>query len=201
MKMANEIITPRYAALNSTLHKKRREYGAYGRRYAEHVYGLLALYRPQSVIDFGCGKGSLAVEVEKLIADRQPSRFRKNREFAARRTDLHMPDWQDFDPAIEGKDTLPELPADLLVTTDVLEHVEPELLDNCLDTIIGLTGRFLFAAVALKFSNKTLADGRNTHQIVESENFWIDRFKPIFNITLLPRVEVDTVAFVGIRKC
>jgi 2-polyprenyl-3-methyl-5-hydroxy-6-metoxy-1,4-benzoquinol methylase len=80
---------------------------------------------------------------------------------------------REYDPAIAGKEASPA-PADLVVCTDVLEHVEPELLDHVLDHLQGLARRLLFLVVATRSAKKTLEDGRNAHLIVEPDAWWRD---------------------------
>jgi hypothetical protein len=63
--------------------------------------------------------------------------------------------------------------ADLVVCTDVLEHVEPELLDTVLRHLRSLARKAVFVVIATRPSNKTLSDGRNAHLIVETAEWWI----------------------------
>ncbi len=74
----------------------------------------------QSVLDYGCGKGTLAEAVSFEI--------------------------REYDPAIAGKDENP-LPADLVICTDALEHIEPEYLDAVLVHIASLTRMAAFFVV------------------------------------------------------
>jgi len=97
-----------------------------------------------TVLDYGCGKGRLS----SLI-----------------------PDVIEYDPAIEGKDALPE-PADTVVCVDVIEHVEPEYLDNVLKHLISLTKQRMLLVIACRPGNKYLPDGRLAHLIVEDEEWW-----------------------------
>ena len=76
-----------------------------------------------------------------------------------------------YDPAIPGLDS-PPAPADLVVCTDVLEHVEPEFLDNVLDDLRRVTRNVLLVAVSTVPAKKFLPDGRNAHLIVKPLDWW-----------------------------
>lgn len=86
-------------------HEQSPLYGSDGFRYADTVRKLVEATSAQSVLDYGCGKGVLAAK-------------------------LDFPIWE-YDPAVPGKDMTPK-PADLVMCTQVLEHVEPEYLDDVL---------------------------------------------------------------------
>jgi hypothetical protein len=79
-----------------------------------------------------------------------------------------------YDPAIEEISAPPD-PADLVVCTDVLEHIEPECLDAILDDLRRLTVRAVLLSVATRPAKKTLADGRNAHLIQEPTEWWLPK--------------------------
>jgi uncharacterized Rossmann fold enzyme len=149
-----ELISTDYLKMNEQLHWENLAYGVGGGRHAETVIKLvkrLSETRKEwdsefvSVLDYGCGKGYLGKALPFPIYE--------------------------YDPAIPGKTESPR-PADLVVCTDVLEHIEPERLDFVLDDMARCTRRAAFIIVATGSSYKTLADGRNSHLIVEGEEFW-----------------------------
>lgn len=107
------------------------------------------------ILDFGCGKGTLGKALGFPI--------------------------KEYDPAIPGKNTAPE-PADLVVCTDVLEHVEPEYLENLLSALHYVTKKKAFFVIATRPANKTLKDGRNAHLIVEPAAWWKRRIGRYFKI-------------------
>lgn len=79
-----------------------------------------------------------------------------------------------YDPCIPGLDSPPE-PADLVYCGDVLEHIEPELLDNVLDHLYSLVKRYGVFAIHTGPAGKTLADGRNAHLIQEPMEWWAEK--------------------------
>jgi hypothetical protein len=82
----------------------------------------------------------------------------------------------EYDPGIPGKDHLPK-PADLVVCTDVLEHIEPELLDGVLRHLYLLAGRGAYLVIATRLARELLPDGRNAHLIVQEPPWWLAKLK------------------------
>jgi cyclopropane fatty-acyl-phospholipid synthase-like methyltransferase len=157
------------------MHEQNKWYGANGGRYAEHVYGLMAALHPATVLDYGCGKGGLEATVRSLVEKRQPRtpKISRNKSGRHRTMGVRMPAWTKYDPSIPGLDTPPEGKFDLVVCTDVLEHVEPEHIRDTMDSLWKMTGVVALLTFALRESNKTLPDGRNTHLIVEDRDWWM----------------------------
>lgn len=152
------LISPEYRALNAKLHEQRIDYGARGNKHLESVKGVCSVFGVQSLLDYGCGKQSL-IEA------------------------LRVPWARGYDPCVPGLDGAPD-PAELVVCTDVLEHIEPEKIDAVLDHIQALAGRLVYLSISLVPAKKTLPDGRNTHLLVRPCKWWLEK--------LLARWEMDT---------
>lgn len=150
-------ITDGYRALNAELHRSRADYGRRGGRHAPRVLKLLKHFGATTVLDFGCGKGGLAQALPDI-------------------------DVREYDPAVTGKDT-PPAPADILVCTDVLEHIEPECLDDVLIELQRLTLKVGHLVIATQPDRtKLLPDGRNPHLIVQPAGWWRQRLRPYFRV-------------------
>lgn len=150
-------ITEDYRALNAELHRTRKDYGRRGGRHAARVLKLLKRFDAATVLDWGAGKGGLA----KALPD---------------------VDVREYDPAIPGKDT-PPAPAEILVCTDVLEHVEPACLDDVLAELARLTLKVAHVVIATQpDQTKLLPDGRNPHLIVQDAGWWRERLRPYFRV-------------------
>lgn len=165
------LISESYRSLNRRLHEEG-SYGRKGDKWAARVKELMVEFQPSTILDYGCGQGALA-----------------------RALDFEV---QEYDPAILGKNTLPT-PADLVVCTDVLEHVEPECVEDVLDHLQSVTRVALFAVISTRPAKKILADGRNAHLLVKDWEWWqyrlsarFELMNPIenhkeFQIVLLPK--------------
>lgn len=151
-----DLISPRYRDAQKTLHAAPRGYGGRGDKWAGVVMQIALEHGATSILDYGCGQGTLAMRLKAL---------------AIRGIRI-----AEYDPAIPGKDGLPEF-ADLVNVTDVLEHIEPDRLDTVLAHIRMLARKVAWVVISTKDSNKVLDDGRNAHLIIQPSKWWRDRLK------------------------
>jgi hypothetical protein len=167
----DNVATPEYRATLAAMHS-REKWGGKGHRHIDAVLDLITranqlkggLREKVTVLDYGCGRGSLAGALK-------PHRC------------------QQYDPGIPGRDVLPK-PSDVVVCTDVLEHIEPEKLDAVLDHIQRLTGYFAHLVISTRSANAVLPDGRNAHLIVETPEWWMNKLTS-------PRWQIVTRAEAG----
>ncbi len=147
-------ITPQYLEQNRQLHATGK-YGISGGRCASPVLQYCERLQTRDVLDYGCGQRLL----EKALG------------------------WpiRNYDPCIEGLDAPPE-PADIVVCSDVLEHIEPECLDDVLDDLKRVTRRLGLFLIATRPAEKFLPDGRNTHLIQEGLTWWLPKLQSRFRI-------------------
>jgi len=168
------LITDEYRRLNTELHKTAGGYGSKGKAWAPRVNILAGELAARSILDYGCGKGSLR---SVLVEFEAPYEVRE------------------YDPAIPGKDTPPEA-ADLVVCTDVLEHVEPECIDAVLADLVRLANKAVLLAVACRAGKRVLADGRPDHLTVKAPAWWRQRaqkFGPFRDVECLRDLEYCAV--------
>jgi 2-polyprenyl-3-methyl-5-hydroxy-6-metoxy-1,4-benzoquinol methylase len=97
----------------------------------------------------------------------------------------------EYDPGIVGKDALPQ-PADYIVCCDVMEHIEPELLDNVLQHLQGLMLKGGFFNISTKDAITLLSDGSNAHKLVRDGEWWVDVFKQYFDISNIEINRIET---------
>ncbi len=142
-------ITPHYLDQNRQLHKASATYGVGGWKWIGIIQTALTSLGARSVIDYGAGKGTLGHWWRSGAASEIPL--------------------TNFDPA-----TFPERPqiADMVVSTDVLEHIEPEHVNAVLDDIATLGRRGAFLVISCRPAKKELPDGRNAHLSVCPPAWW-----------------------------
>ena len=174
-----------YKAQLIEMHGTRTDFGANGSKWLPAVLDLLG--DGETLLDYGCGRGSL---VEALR-----SQFPDAGQFA------------EYDPGIPGKDAKPSS-ADVVVCTDVAEHIEPEFIDAFIDDLARVTTKRLFLNVATRPAKKTLPDGRNAHLTQKPWEWWVPRLgkhfvvrkahvdNGEFTVLLHPRIEPLKV-FIG----
>lgn len=156
-----ELISAEYKQLNAQLHNENMFYGVGGGKHAHVVKELCQKIGTTSVLDYGCGKGLLAQE-------------------------LGFPIWE-YDPAIPGKDAAPRS-ADLVVCTDVLEHIEPDKLIPVLADLRRVTKKVGYFTIHMGPAQKTLPDGRNTHLIQKHRQWWKNRLNAYFQVGMIKEV-------------
>jgi hypothetical protein len=59
----------------------------------------------------------------------------------------------------------------------VLEHIEPEYVDNVVKELRRLTLEHAIVAIAMMPSSKLLPDGRNSHLSLHDEEWWDAKLK------------------------
>lgn len=123
-----------------------------------------------TILDYGCANGKFKVYMNK----RKP----------------HY-DVREYDPGIEGKDTMPE-PADYIVCCDVMEHIELDLLDNVMLHLKSLMLKGGFFNISTKDAVTLLSDGSNAHKIVKDGNWWVDLFSKHFDLSNIEIGRIET---------
>jgi hypothetical protein len=167
--MQLQTISDEYILLNRQLHDENASYGDSSWRHAQKVEELREDYDCVTVLDYGCGKGSL-------------------------KRGLGNPDWmREYDPAVPGKDARPEI-ADLVMCTDVMEHIEPGLLDNVLTDLSRLAGKAAYLVIATRESVKLLPDGTSPHKIVQNAGWWRSKLEEKFVVLETRTTGADEVS-------
>ena len=159
-----ERYTPEYASLQRELHAGG-EYGVSGRQFIPTIFhGISQLAKRLGsvrVLDYGSAGGQTMQAVREHL--------------------WLPPDVREacYDPFVEEFSQPPE-PADFVICTDVMEHVEPQCTQSVLDHIASLTRRIAFFSIALQKAKKTLSDGRNAHINLRDAEFWLAELKKRF---------------------
>jgi len=165
-----ELISPEVKELNARLHRENLSYGVGGKEHVEIVVKLAESIKAESIGDYGCGKGLLAKHIGRPI-------------------------WE-YDPCVPGKEEQLR-PVDLLVCTDVLEHVEPDKLASVLDDMRRCVKRVGYFVINTKPAIKTYADGRNTHLLVKDKHWWETVLSKFFKVGKIENVGGKLQIIVG----
>jgi hypothetical protein len=155
-----ELISDEARELNARLHKETLSFGVGGGKHADTVQKLSKALSTTSILDYGCGKSYLAKA-------------------------LPFPIWE-YDPAIPGKDESPR-PADIVVCTDVLEHVEDGKVQYVLGDLRRCVKRCGYFVIHMGPAQKTYADGRNTHLTQRSQTWWEAKLAKFFAVNAVIR--------------
>lgn len=149
---SSELITEAYRDEQKRLHATGK-YGTASLGFGKVVTEILNKTQCQTMLDYGCGS------MRNLMKVLEP---------------VHNVVYLGYDPAV------PEFsqkePCELVVCIDVLEHIEPHLLDNVLDDLKANCQEWAFFTVHTGPAVKTLSDGRNAHLIQEPPAWWLPKF-------------------------
>jgi 2-polyprenyl-3-methyl-5-hydroxy-6-metoxy-1,4-benzoquinol methylase len=98
----------------------------------------------------------------------------------------HPKEWNaiKYDPAIQDYQNKPQDKYDLVISTDVLEHIPVENLKQTIDEIFGYSNKWVFVSVCCRKAEAILPNGYNAHATIESAKWWRDLFKPYKNYSL-----------------
>lgn len=159
--MDKQVISEYMVEQNRQFHKIRPDYGTFSSKWERGIRKICDKYGIETILDYGAGKQSLK---------------------------KHFPGIQCYDPGILEISNPPE-PADLVICTHVLEHVEPDLLNNILIHIFELTKKVFFISLNNGPSNKFLPDGRDSNLIQKDMFWWQNILKEHFRFFTIVNLE------------
>jgi hypothetical protein len=152
-------ISDDYLRLQQELHKNPN-YGVASLQFAPIVADVIRQTGVRSLSDYGAGKQNLLKGLQQA--------------------GLPVSEYLPYDPAFPEYG--PPRPADLVCCIDVLEHIEPDLLENVLRELHSITVGLGFFSVHMGPAGKTLADGRNAHLIQKPSSWWLHRLVEYFDV-------------------
>ena len=153
----SRLISDDYRKQQQKLHENP-QYGVASQFYAPIVAKVINQHGVEELLDYGAGKGRLMKTISEQRLVQRPLRV------------------QHYDPAIPEWAAEPD-PAEMVACIDVLEHIEPHLIDNVLDHLLALTKSIGLFTIATSEAEKTLPDGRNAHLIVQPSSWWLPRLQ------------------------
>lgn len=167
--------SPEYQRLLRELHDREVSFG--GGSHVLTVAQVIRTLNIRSISDYGAGKMLL----EKVL----------KKEF-----DLQF-SYYPYDPAFPEYG--PPVPADLVCCIEVLEHVEPNLIEVVLEQLADITVKWGFFTVHCSNSSKFLADGRNAHILQRPISWWLTKLSDHFDIQWLNKTAPDSFAVIATR--
>ena len=153
------LITEAYRREQESLHAKGN-YGVVSIGYAGLVTEIVNKLQVQHLLDYGCGANT------NLLKHIKPD---------------HKLKYQAYDPGVEEFSSAP-VPAEMVCCIDVLEHIEPECLEDVLDDLKRVTETVGLFTVCTAPALKTLKDGRNAHLIQQPLEWWLPKFMERFDL-------------------
>jgi hypothetical protein len=163
---ASALITEEYRKMQQELHRNP-DYGVASVQYAPIVAQVMEATGIDEILDYGAGKGRLGQTLDKMYENPLT---------------IHH-----YDPAIPEWSSTPA-PCRLVACIDVLEHIEPELLDNVLDDLKRVTAGIGVFTVHTGPAAKVLLDGRNAHLTQRPASWWLPKFLERFELSTFNRL-------------
>lgn len=143
------------------LHRSVTSYGSGGGFHLPTILSLIANHKAVSVLDYGCGKGSLVKSLREIL-----------------NSDKIIIDG--YDPAT-GWELQQGKQYDVVVSTDVFEHFHPDCVDQELRKISFLTRKVGFFVVSTrKAVYKLPTTQEQCHTVVENSEWWRRKIQSIF---------------------
>jgi hypothetical protein len=148
-----------------------RQSGYSGRSILKQLKAIRTLAHKsgaKTALDYGCGRGEqyswtdIEVEGEKVGSLREY--------FGLDSVTL-------FDPAVPAHMQRPTSEYDLVICTDVLEHIHKSDVDWVLRDIIGFSRKAVFLSIANYKAGTLLPNGENAHTTIENLSHWSGRIK------------------------
>jgi hypothetical protein len=159
------LISESYRKQQEELHKNPN-YGTASVQFAPMVSRLIEQTGVDEVLDYGAGKMRL---FENLRVERS----------------LKL---QAYDPSIPELSDDP-VPMQFVTCIDVLEHIEPDLLNSVLDHLQSLTLELGFFTIHTGPAVKVLSDGRNAHLIQEPPEWWLPKLMQRFELQMFQKID------------
>ena len=160
-----QTITEDYRKLQQNLHNSPN-YGTASLIFAPLVAQIFQQSQVKSISDYGAGKQNLLKALNQEGIN---------------------PIYRPYDPAFPEYG--PPTQADLVCCIDVLEHIEPELIDNVLAELAEITVNLGFFTIHTGPAVKMLPDGRNAHLIQKPTSWWLPKICWHFEILQLHSME------------
>jgi hypothetical protein len=142
-------------------YRQLHQYGVYGKSSEKLIARVLPEVlelHPATILDYGCGQSRL-VDMLQYSTDVRVYRY---------------------DPAIAGIDKLPVQHADLVINTDVMEHIPPADVDDVLADIRRISVSAIFN-IATAPAQCFLPNGENAHCTVQPAEWWHARLQTHFD--------------------
>ena len=156
------LVSDEYRKQLQEMHQPMEDGRTWGATAAKRVYDIARWIKADgphaTLLDYGSADGKF----QKQLRRRLP-------EF----DDMEI---VEYDPGIPGKE-FNNIPCPFVICVDVLEHIEPALLENVLDDLQRCTEGYGLFYIAMFPAKKTLPDGRNAHLIIESSDWWLAKIQ------------------------
>ena len=154
----NSLLSEEYRNVLQQIHSTEH-WGITASNYLDEIRTCIDKFQPKNILDYGCGAGGFKSGVSKYL-------------------DIDILEYEPGRPELQSNN----LPREFVVCVDVLEHIEPDFLENVLMDLKRVTLKNGFFTVCTRPAIRILPNGWNAHLIQESNEWWISKITKYFNI-------------------
>lgn len=156
------LVTDYYRKVLETEHSLG-EWGVASIEYAPRIANIMSRYKLNEILDYGAGAGNL----EKNLLILLPNVIVHN-----------------YEPGIPKWNNKPN-PCKMVACTDVIEHIEPDCLNDVLDDLQRVIEKYAFISISTVPAYRVLNNGWNAHICLKDPKEWKEIFEKRFNIIKL----------------
>lgn len=172
-----QLITDQYREQIRKLHSASAgTWGATAYSRSKKILEFVDAVNTTKILDYGSGPGRL----KKKIDEDFPGKY----------------DITNYDPGIDEFSSSP-VPHDFVVCMDVLEHIEPECIDNVLDDLKRVTLKGALFGITTIPAHRNLPDGRNAHILIQPYEWWKEKIESRFKINFESHNHASILMFVN----
>ena len=132
--------------------------------HAQSIKDIIEMLNVKTILDYGCGKGKQYSKEkihEEYFKGIQPAMY---------------------DPAVDQFSDLPKGKFDLVICTDVLEHIPEEDLNDFLQELYSKADTAVYLGICNIPADTFLSDGRNAHITLKSFDWWVEKILPFAKV-------------------
>lgn len=127
-------------------------------KFKDEIGSIIAERNLKTLLDYGSGQGHQYMPPHDLQKEWD--------------VDVTM-----YDPSVSGLDTLPYGKFDIVICSDVLEHIPLLEIPALLDNIFSRAKHFVFLTVCCRGAKKILPNGQNAHVTIMPLDWWEEQIK------------------------
>jgi 2-polyprenyl-3-methyl-5-hydroxy-6-metoxy-1,4-benzoquinol methylase len=147
------------------LHNENKFKGISLNKHIQAIGDLIKQHKVKSLLDYGSGKGYLYSKNFKIVNPNLKEPLQKL---------WKIDKLKCYDPGYTEHAEYPTDIYDMVISTDVIEHVPEEDLTWFLNDIFSLSKKFVYLNIACYPALKHFKDGTNVHVSIFKPQEWID---------------------------
>ena len=145
-------------------------------QHADSIGELVKRVHARTLLDFGCGRGDAYRKPHKVY-----------RHWGLDRSAITL-----YDPSFLRDNVLPKGKFDVVLCSDVLEHVPEIEVDAFIERLFTYARRGVWSSFCGRPAKKTFPDGTNLHVTLHPHEWWSAKFDAVSKRHGVPFVLVET---------